>query len=65
MKGHQWLLTLIGLVALTVTVAGDPVPELINYQGKLEDSGGPVTDTVDLTFTFYDAASGGQTLPGS
>jgi hypothetical protein len=39
------------------------VPSLINYQGYLTDAGGnPVTDTVEMTFSIWDAASGGSQL---
>jgi hypothetical protein len=37
------------------------VPELINYQGRLTDSGGdPLDTTVAITFTIYDAATDGN-----
>jgi len=38
-------------------------PGLINYQGRLTNSSGvPVNGTVDIEFTFYDAAVGGTQL---
>jgi len=40
------------------------VPQLINYQGRLNDSMGDALDgvSVDLTFRFYDAAMAGNPL---
>lgn len=36
------------------------VPQMINYQGRLTDSGGsPLTGTYSIVFTVYDASSGG------
>jgi len=35
-------------------------PQLMDYQGYLEDgNGNPITDTVSMTFTIYTASSGG------
>lgn len=40
-------------------------PGIINYQGRLTDSSGnPVTTSVNVTFTFRDADSGGSQLGG-
>jgi hypothetical protein len=56
----------LAVVLLAVIVTGitwsQSVPQLINYQGRLADSSGqPPVDgaTVDLTFVFYSAESGG------
>jgi hypothetical protein len=39
------------------------VPSLINYQGYLtDDAGNAITDTVEMTFSIWDAASGGNQL---
>ncbi|MDI6766282.1 MAG: hypothetical protein QME52_05610 [Bacteroidota bacterium] len=38
------------------------VPQLINYQGKLDSSGIPITGTRNITFSFYKVASGGTAL---
>lgn len=39
------------------------VPQLISYQGSLTDSTGtPLDTTVSITFTIYDASSGGMNL---
>src|SRR5215212_3311840 len=48
---------------LASTLAPDAVPELVNYQGYLTDSGGaPVSGTVTLQFRIWDASSGGNQL---
>ncbi|MBN1778635.1 MAG: tail fiber domain-containing protein, partial [Candidatus Buchananbacteria bacterium] len=68
------LTTLFGLVALVVFIfnlnifspaqAATGIPNVINYQGKLNDSNGnQVTDgTYNAKFVIYDAASGGNCL---
>jgi hypothetical protein len=39
------------------------VPSLINYQGYLtDDAGNPISDTFEMTFSIWDAASGGSQL---
>ncbi|MFO8056425.1 MAG: SUMF1/EgtB/PvdO family nonheme iron enzyme [bacterium] len=53
---------LVGVLVLVVGIAwAQSVPQLINYQGRLTDSAGAPLDgvTVDLTFAFYGAESGG------
>ncbi|RKZ25799.1 hypothetical protein DRQ26_05350, partial [bacterium] len=35
------------------------IPRVINYQGKLFESGGPVSGTKNIGYRLYDAASGG------
>ena len=65
MKRELALFLSLGLLFLCSHVAGDAsVPQLINYQGQLLDSGGQPLDgvQVDLTFRFYDAVSGGTLL---
>jgi len=57
------VIAVITMGALLAGVALAEVPELINYQGILKDSGGtPVTGTVTLTFRFYDAETVGSLL---
>lgn len=52
-------LLLIFLAAAPVMSAG--IPQLINYQGKLTNvSGIPLDTTVSMTFTVYDASTGGN-----
>ncbi|HXF48884.1 MAG TPA: hypothetical protein VNL73_05605, partial [Verrucomicrobiae bacterium] len=52
------------LLALWTLAAFGAVPQLINFQGILKDGGGnPVADgSYSVTFTIYDAATGGTTL---
>ena len=53
--------SIILLVLLSVIVFA--VPPYISFQGVLKDSTGlPVNGTRDITFTIYDAASGGTNL---
>ncbi|UCC45511.1 MAG: hypothetical protein JSU65_06220, partial [Candidatus Zixiibacteriota bacterium] len=49
------------LLLVTVSIHAD-VPQVMNYQGRLTDSGGnPVADgSYEVVFTIYDAASGGN-----
>ena len=54
---------LVALTAFVCCVCGmafADVPYLVNYQGMLtDDVGNPVTGTVDLNVSFYDAETGG------
>ena len=53
----------IALGLLLVGTASAGGPELINYQGILKDSENePITGTVNVTFRFYDAITGGFLL---
>jgi parallel beta-helix repeat protein len=50
-------------VLTLLTTAAFAVPQTINYQGYLEDSGGiPVNGTVNMDFAIYDAPTGGALL---
>jgi len=54
---------LSGLFLIFALAAGGraAVPELINFQGKLTDSGGrTVASSVQIVFSFYTAAAGGS-----
>ncbi|MCK4606915.1 MAG: hypothetical protein KAU35_06430 [candidate division Zixibacteria bacterium] len=54
------MIAVAAVVILAFTAAAD-VPQMINYQGRLtDDQGGPVTSTVSMTFTIYDASVGGD-----
>jgi hypothetical protein len=45
------------------SIAQAQVPQLLNYQGVLKDgSGTPITGTVSIDFTIYDAPTGGTAL---
>jgi hypothetical protein len=40
-----------------------PIPTIISYQGYLTDLGGnPINDTLEMTFSIYNVASGGTSL---
>jgi hypothetical protein len=62
MKRAIYLVALI--FVLTVQVSWAQIPKQISYQGVLTDAGGtPVANgTYSLTFTIYDAATGGSAL---
>lgn len=55
--GISFAFTLIALFAVgnKVIFTNPDTPRLLNYQGKLTDSDGPVTGTVSITFSIYDA----------
>ena len=56
------LLRIICLLLISAS-AVFAVPQLINYQGSLADeSGTPLDTTVNITFTIYDAPTGGSNL---
>jgi Putative metal-binding motif len=63
MKAKIGMISVSIILLLVVGIAwAQSVPQLVNYQGRLTDSGGvPLAgDTnVDMTFGFYGAASGG------
>lgn len=60
MKFRNVFLALFFLLIPSFALA---VPQLINYQGKLTDAAGtPITGTRNITFSFYDAATGGTSL---
>ena len=49
--------------AVTITASLATVPSLINYQGRLTDSGGePVTGSRSFTLSIYDASTSGVLL---
>ena len=58
--------TIIGLITVGIMLLGPvavgEVPEIVNYQGRLEEWGAPMTGTVNLTFRFYDLETGGSLL---
>jgi hypothetical protein len=60
---HAGLLTILVLFCILSGQRAYAVPPVISYQGKLTMPGGtPVGTTVTLTFTFYDAQTGGNQL---
>jgi len=51
------------MTVLLFSISSGAVPQTINYQGYLTDSGGtPVDGTVQMTFRIYDVATGGIAL---
>jgi hypothetical protein len=49
------LLVLLSVLTFSISPCRAEIPKLINYQGMLtDDSGSPLTDTVDVTFIIYD-----------
>ena len=59
---YRIVLLFLGMFPLMSTLAFS-VPGLISYKGQLTDaSGGPITTSVDVTFTLWDAETGGNQL---
>ena len=57
------LCVLVVILLALISTSSAAVPQLINYQGVLTDSlGNNVNDTVDITYTIYDAPSSGSTV---
>ncbi len=54
--------TIIVLSLTLITISFAQVPQLVNYQGKLDSAGVPLSGTRNLTFKIYDAATAGSTL---
>ncbi len=62
---YRIVLLILGMFPLMSTLAFS-VPGLISYKGQLTDaSGGPITTSVDVTFTLWDAETGGNQLGGA
>jgi hypothetical protein len=53
---------LLLLLLMSVSVAYSQSSRTLTYQGNLADSTGPLNGNYDLTFTIYDALSGGNSL---
>ncbi|MGB2696589.1 MAG: tail fiber domain-containing protein [Candidatus Zixiibacteriota bacterium] len=57
------LLTLVGALIMAASVCWAGIPHLIHYQGMLTgDTGNPINEPRDLTFTIYDAPTNGTAL---
>ena len=57
------LLTVVGVLMMSISPGWAEIPHLINYQGMLTDNAGnPITEPRDLTFTIYDAPTNGTAL---
>jgi hypothetical protein len=62
-RGAIYSLVLAVLIILITSVSALAIPQLINYQGELTDSSGnPITNSVSITFTIYNAATAGDVL---
>ena len=54
------------LLAFTGTASGQTnMGTAFTYQGWLENGGGPITNSCDIEFTMWDAASGGTQIGGT
>ncbi|HED17815.1 MAG TPA: hypothetical protein ENI64_13505 [Gammaproteobacteria bacterium] len=63
-KAWQWLL-IVTLLCLFTLPAQAAIPDDLDYQGYLTDSGGsPVNSSVSVTFLLYNVGSGGIALWG-
>ena len=61
-EGSQWILAIVFLWVLTLPALA-AVPDNINYQGYLTNSGGsPVNGTVNVSFSLYNVNTGGIAL---
>ncbi len=61
-NSYRIILLILGMFPLMSTLAFS-VPGLISYKGQLTAaSGGPITTSVDVTFTLWDAETGGNQL---
>lgn len=62
MKSVKYILFLLAIVIFaSIMASGLSVPQLISYQGRLNNAAGQPLDgeTVDITFSFYGTVSGG------
>ncbi|MEM1115275.1 MAG: hypothetical protein AAF845_17740 [Bacteroidota bacterium] len=50
------------LPAVATASAQTPLPREIPFQGRLQDSGTPVTAATDVTFALFDVATGGTAI---
>ncbi len=54
------LTAIVMALIFVFSVSALAAPQLIDYQGYIEDNiGNPITDTISVTFTIYTASSGG------
>jgi hypothetical protein len=62
-KGLLTSIAVVFFVLMFLVPAAVAVPQTINYQGYLEDSGGtPVNGTVSMDFAIYNVPTGGTVL---
>ncbi len=57
-KGKKYigLLTLL-LITLMFSISSAEIPGSINFEGFLTESGSPIDETVEMTFSIYDSES--------
>jgi hypothetical protein len=53
---------LFAIIAFSVTAVMAQAPQLINYQGRLNQGANPANGTFSITFSIYSVASGGTAL---
>ncbi len=57
------LLAILVFVLVVFCASAWAVPQMVNFQGRLTDSyGAPLNGAADVTFSIYDASSGGNLL---
>lgn len=49
---------------ISVAFASSEIPRTLNFQGRLLKDGAPLNETKQLTFTFWDSATGGNQITG-
>lgn len=63
MKKHTTLAVCIFAILLIIPAFVSAMPNVMSYQGKLNDrQGNPINGSKTMTFTIYDAPSGGNAL---
>ena len=61
MKTRFFILTSVLTMSVALTLYGQ-APQLINYQGNLNQDGGPANGTFNIAFSIYDSATDGTQL---
>ena len=61
MKTRCFILTSVLTMYFTLALYGQ-APQLINYQGNLNQDGGPANGTFNIAFSIYDSATEGTQL---
>ena len=61
MKTRCFILVSVLTMSFALALYGR-APQLINYQGNLNQDGGPANGTFNITFSIYDSATDGTQL---